>query len=448
MPNDADVVVIGAGVAGLSAAKDLSAGGRRVLVLEARDRVGGRVWTHRDLGHPVDLGASWIQGSEGNPLTALARSIGARNAPVDWDDLALFDHDGRRVSDRDAEEISADFDEVMDETLEEDPGSGDVSVGEALRRVSSRYELDEGDRRALAWCVATQEVESGADISAISLRTSQEGDDEPELEPDEGRLYTDEDGEEFEGGDLLWPDGYDAVPKALARGLDVRTSTVVEGISVEGDGVVVATRSGQFRARSAVVTLPVGVLQSGAVRFDPGLSRDKQRALAAMGMGVLNKVVLRFGEVFWPVERQFMGYMSGGHGEFPVMLDLSRYTGAPMLVAFTGGAPARQLEAETDDAVVARLCAVLGRITGRAVPRPLGAVVSRWGSDPFARGSYVFDAVGARGDEALVLSRPLGDRVFFAGDSTHPVHTGSVHGALLSGRREARRLLRAGVTGR
>jgi monoamine oxidase len=111
-------------------------------------------------------------------------------------------------------------------------------------------------------------------------------------------------------------------------------------------------------------------------------------------------------------------------------------------MAFTGGPFARGLESKSDEDIAKRLCEILSTITRREVPEPTGMVRGRWAGDPFAGGSYAFDAVGARGDEAIVLARPLGERVFFAGEATHPVHMGLVHGALLSGRREARRILR------
>jgi monoamine oxidase len=164
-----------------------------------------------------------------------------------------------------------------------------------------------------------------------------------------------------------------------------------------------------------------------------------------MGFGLVNRVVLRFPSVFWPRETQFLGYASQTHGEFPAALDASRFVPAPVLVAFISGAFARRNEALPDAQVVSALMRVLRTMFGANVPDPTGHLVTRWASDPFARGVYPFPRVGARGDDHEILARPVG-RLLFAGEATHPLHNGFVHGAYLTGLREAQRILRAETT--
>ena len=421
------VLVVGAGMAGLAAARRLADGGVDVTVLEARDRIGGRVWTHRGLGGPVDLGASWIHGVRGNPLTKLAGRLGVDTAATDYDDVVLHDADGSKVGTWRGWEIEAAYEELLSDV--ERIGESvpqDVSIGYAMARAMAGETLDAADRRAFEYVKQSLVVTSGADLDELSL------------------WYADAD-DGFGGGDRLFPGGYDQLVRGLAAGLDVRTGHAVARIEHGPRGVRVHTTKGGFAADAVLVTLPLGVLQAGSVRFAPALPAEKQGAAARLGMGVLNKVALRFPRVFWPEDREFLGYMSDRSGEYPQLLNLARHTGRPVLMAFTGGAFARALEARSDGQVASEVIRVLRRIYGAGVPEPESVAVTRWASDPFARGSYSHVRVGATGAEYEVLARPLsGGRLRFAGEATTRRWPATVHGAYLSGVREAERLLRLG----
>jgi monoamine oxidase len=438
----ADVIVIGAGMAGLAAARTLADAGVSVAVLEARDRIGGRAWTDRSLGVPVDLGAAWIHGVDGNPITELARAAGAATLATDWDDFTLFDHDGTRVSEGDLEAIDGAYEEVMG-SLKELALDSDISVAQGVERVLGKGSVGADERRGIQWAAAIDELTSAADFEETSLRlTFQDKDDEGD-EGDEGDgAWL---GAEIGGADALLSGGYDEVIRHVARGLDVRLGHVVSAVRHDRDGVRVESSAGTFSARYAVVTLPVGVLKAGAVRFEPELPAEKRRAIEDMGFGVVNRVALRFPSVFWSRGTQFFGYASRSHGEFPAVMDASRFVPAPVLVAFISGSFARRNESLPDAQVVSALMRVLRTMFGPDVPDPTGHLVTRWAADPFAGGAYPFARVGARGDDHAILARPVG-RLLFAGEATHPLHNGFVHGAYLTGLREARRILRAEAT--
>lgn len=421
-----DVIVVGAGMAGLAAAQELTAGGASVVVLEARSRIGGRVWTRRELGPPVDFGASWIHGHEGNPITALAAEIGAATKATSYDDVVLYDADGRPLTEAEATSIAAELGALMGEvealaaTLDED-----ISWQAAIEAILEGERLDPFEQRALSWALATQEVASAADLSSLSV-------------------FGTADGDGFGGGDKLFPGGYDQVPGALAEGLDIRLGTVVNRIEHGGARARVVTNDGVFEAGAVIVTLPLGVLKKGAVTFDPPLPAAKLGAISRLDMGVLNKVALAYPSAFWPTETHFLGYLSETHGEFPTALNWRRYGDASVLVAFTGGSFARALEGESDAAISGRLTEILRTIYGPSVPEPRGVLVSRWASDEFALGSYSHIPVGATGADYDVLAEPVGERLYFAGEATNRSHPATTHGAFLSGIREAERLLVGG----
>ncbi len=449
--NRATVIVIGAGMAGLSAARRLHDEGVSVVVLEARDRVGGRIWTDRSLGIPVDMGASWIQEVDENPIKELVDDWGVETMETDWDNIALYDHDGSNIDPDDVEAVQEQFEELM-ESLEDVETGQDISLDEALSRAAGADDLEDDEVRGLGWAASAYELESAADMKDMSLRLAIGDDEEDEEDEDEGWEGDDEAldvgddswlGEDIDGEYELVPGGYDQVPTKLAAGLDVRLQHVVERIQHGPEGVTVHTSRGAFSGDAAIVTLPVGVLQAGSVRFDPPLPAEKQRAIAGFGFGVLDKVAVRFPHIFWQRGTHFLGYASETRGEFPVILDASRYSDQPVLMAFTAGSFARKNESLPDEDVIARLMRVLRTMFGKDVPTPTAWRVARWASDPFARGVYTFDRVGARGDEYEALARPAGERLLFAGEATHPIHAGTVHGAYLSGQREAIRVLRA-----
>ncbi|MDP9034743.1 MAG: FAD-dependent oxidoreductase [Myxococcota bacterium] len=425
----ADCVVIGAGAAGLAAARRLAKAGARVIVLEARERIGGRVWTDRSWpGNPVDMGASWIHGVTRNPIARLARGIGARTLPTDYASLTLFDSDGRRFSRAEVLSMTRRMQKLRNALSTEQErriaaGAPDISVAEAIRAAGAYDGLTEAETRQLDRLVNTGiEHEYAADVSDLSL------------------FYYDED-EAFPGHDVILPNGYDVIVHRLAEGLDVRLGHVVRRVVTAPAGVSVETDRGTFRADRALVTLPVGVLKSGAVAFEPGLGARRADAVARFGSSVLNKVCLRFPTPFWAADdTHLLGYVARDRGQWGEDLNLYKYTERPVLVLFNAGAFGSAVESMTDTEIVAGAMTALRTMYGVAAVNPDAWLISRWGSDPFARGSYAHVVPGSSGADHDVLAE-RSDRLFFAGEATHRKYRGTVHGAYLSGLREAARML-------
>lgn len=423
--SSADVLVIGAGAAGLAAARTLHDAGRSVIVLEARQRLGGRVWTDRSWpGIPLDLGASWIHGATGNPLSALARRYGLQTMPTDFDNIVIFGPDGRPLSDAQADALDEQLEWLLEEAAELGESlDEDISLGAAFEQVLAGESLTPRARAALDYVINTTiEHEFAADVDELSLWWYDEG-------------------EVFGGDDLLFANGYDEIFTQLARNLDVRLGHIVRRIESNRRGLRILSDRGEFSAQQAVITLPLGVLKAGAVEFSPALLSTKQGAIERLGMGVLNKTYLRFPNAFWDEQPEFLDRISQRTGEWAEWLNLHYYTGQPVLMGFNAGSYGRKIEQMSDRQVQEAAMDALRTMYGRSIPNPDALLITRWGSDPFAFGSYSHIATGVTAEDCDILAAPVGDRLFFAGEHTNRTYPSTVHGALLSGRRAAAEIL-------
>ncbi|MDE0892479.1 MAG: NAD(P)/FAD-dependent oxidoreductase, partial [Planctomycetota bacterium] len=247
------------------------------------------------------------------------------------------------------------------------------------------------------------------------------------------------------GGPIAFPQGgYAQLVDYLAEGLDIRLNTPVTSINHLSNKVVIPTPQETLHADHVVVTVSLGVLKSGAIQFNPPLPIAKTDAIARLGMSGMEKVVVTFNNVFWSSVNDLY-FRSLTDGEFSYIKDMTSFTGTPTIVAFSGGDYAAQMHSQSDSQLVDRLVAVLGDLSGSAPPLPTGSHVTRWGTDPSFLGSYSYWAVGSSPADNVSLSLPEG-RVHFAGEATDQLYFGTVHGAMLSGMREAGRLLNTTVT--
>lgn len=420
------VIVVGAGMAGLGAAAELRRAGVETIVLEARDRIGGRVHTVDDLGAPVDLGAAWIHDSRGNPLTALARRERLATVPTDYERVALRRPGGAAVPGAEVE-AAAGAQERIDAALAaaaEDASPADP-LPPALARARAAARVPAGAGAPLDWLLGnTIPLDLAADVRELSV-----------LGYDEGETY---DG----GDDLLLRRGAGALVAALARGIDVRRATPVREVRRRDDGVTVVTASGErISGDGCVVTVPLGVLQAGAVRFSPPLPGDARRAIRRLGFGLLDKVILRYETPWWDAGVT-LGVVGAPVGETVSAFDLGPVTGWPILVAFTGAAYARRLERLGDAALVEAVTRRLADGFGPAAADPSGAMVTRWAADRWARGSYSFLRPGSSEDDRLALGTRAG-RLVLAGEHTSVDRPSTMDGALLAGRRAGREMARA-----
>lgn len=420
--------MVGAGAAGLAAARRLASQGFKVTILEGRQRTGGRIWTDRSLGIPVDLGASWIHGIRRNPISDLASDSSIRTVKTDFDAIKLYDAAGTPLTDDQLDDLEELFERIFEDLQEAKRSAGnDASMAGAVSSALARYDLSAAQRRGAEWVIASEiELEAAADLDELSLR------------------YWDED-DAFNGGDVLIPDGYAQIADRLAEGLEIKLGHIVSTVAYDDAGVVITTNRGTFRGERAIVTFPLGVLREGTVAFSPELPDRKLKAIQNLQMGTLNKIALRFGERFWPAEPHFLGYLDDNPHRAMNLLNLHPYIGEPALVAFTRGEYARSLEQLSTADVVDQVMADLRGMFG-SIGDPTSATFTKWHDDPFARGSYSHVPPGGSIADYEELAQPVADRLFFAGEATTRRYPGTVHGALLSGEREADRIAERAVS--
>lgn len=424
-----DTIVVGAGVAGLSAARLLARTGRRVVVLEARDRVGGRVHTDRSGGEATDRGASWIHGVTGSPVAEAAEAFGMRTAEftvggyqVDSRPIAYYGPDGERLSDAEARSFAADVHAVDAALLDTIAGSApDASYRDVTEAALAATGWDpDRVQRVREYLEHRSEEQYGAwieDLAAHGL-----------------------DDDSIDGDEVVFPDGYDRLPARLAEGLDIRLDTVVTRIEWDSHGVTATTAGGALRAATAIVTVPVGVLHSDGFVIEPPLPDPVAGALGRLRMNAFEKIFLRFDEKFWDdgvyVVRQQGPESRWWHSWY----DLTALHGTPTLLTFAAGPAAIETRGWDERRLVDDVMAQLRRLYGDAVPDPIRVDVTAWQDDPFARGSYAYMTVGSTTDDHDDLATPIGGVLHLAGEATWTDDPATVPAAMLSGHRAAERV--------
>ena len=440
------VLVIGAGFAGLSAARALRQSGWQVTVLEARERSGGRVHSERSgSGQVFDLGPSWLHAGPENPLKAVAAAANIATRVSDYGNLRFAVRQGNTAQLVPRSEVLR-FAQLFSGQMESSglwtvisslaadagrSGARQLSVADVFNAAITRIEAARGpvDHSLVTlqrWILESNLAAPLEEVGFAALL------DETDTHGDNTLLPAD---------DRFVLGGMDQLTNLLALDLDIRLGDPVRRIEWRAGQVRVETLQHSHAADALIVTIPVGLLAKGAIAFAPALPAEKISVAKRLPMGLLNKAYVRFAEPFWDTSVDFLTTYADPPPLYYAWLNLHRYGGHPALLGFTSGTRARDIERMSDDLVRAAIFARLRASRPGGLPEPLELRVSRWGADPWAGGAYSFLGIGATANDRVTLGEPVANTLFFAGEATHRDDPASVHGAWWSGLRAARELL-------
>lgn len=250
----------------------------------------------------------------------------------------------------------------------------------------------------------------------------------------------------LDGGDSIIAKGYVTLVNLLkgaieAKGGKILLSQPVTAISYDDKGVTVTTTKGSFTGKFAVITIPVGVLQAGKVKFSPPLPAAKQGAISRLGMGTLNKVIMAFPDSLQLPSTNWFSRIPTptDQGRFTEFFSLNKAAGRPVVVGFNAGDAALYPSSLTDEALVAQAVSILRSMFGKEeIPNPTKTWVTRWHADPWSLGSYSVVAPGANGSERKLLRSSVSKKLYWAGEATHSKYPSTVQGAYLSGEEAAK----------
>jgi monoamine oxidase len=404
---DFDVIVIGAGAAGVAAARRLQSAGRSVRLVEARSRVGGRAFTiHDETGLPIELGCGWLHSADENELAGLVPTVGLTldKTPPSW--RTQLRNIGFPPADQyDWHATLARFFDRL-EAAESEPDQPAARL------------LEPGNRwNPLLNAVST--YMNGVELDGLSVH-------------DFGHYHD-------SGMNWRVAEGYGTLIARLAAGLDVALDCPATAIDHVGKSVRIETPRGTLRAHAAIITVPTDVLAAGVPRLDPALP-DKIEAAAALPLGLADKLFLRLddAEEFPPDSHLYGRIDSARMGSYHL-----RPFGRPLIEVYFGGALARDLEAEGLAGFAAFATDELAALLGGDMRRRLHPIaVSAWARDPNARGSYSHARPGQAGARR-VLAAPAGP-LYFAGEASSPDVFSTAHGAWRSGITAAEAFLSSG----
>ncbi|OVA13905.1 Amine oxidase [Macleaya cordata] len=434
------VIIVGSGLAGLAAARQLLSFGFKVVVLEGRKRPGGRVYTEK-MGQKgkfaaVDLGGSVITGVHANPLGVLSRQLSIPLHKV-RDKCPLYKSDGAPIDAAIDSKVEVIFNKLLDKATESRKIMGgsanDISLGSALETFRQLYSVIQSteERQLLDWHLANLEYANAGCLSDLSL------------------AYWDQDDPYEMGGDHCFLAGGNWILiKALCEKVPIYYGKTVHSIKYGNAGVEVFSGDQVFRADMVLCTVPLGVLKKRTIRFEPELPKRKLDAIDRLGFGLLNKVAMVFPHVFWGEDLDTFGYLNRDthrRGEFFLFYSYHTVSGGPVLIALVAGEAAYTFESTDPAIILHRVLSILRGIfnpKGIDVPNPIQAICTKWGSDPLCHGSYSHVRVGSSGSDYDILAESVG-RLFFAGEATNRQYPATMHGAFLSGVREASRIMRA-----
>jgi monoamine oxidase len=415
--NGKKVIIIGAGISGLGAAKKLKEKGFNVTVLEAQDKVGGRLRTNRTLGIGFDEGASWIHGINGNPITILAQQAGMNTfETIDDQADACYDIGGILRNSTSYDNAETELYSILN-TLK---NSG--STTQSFESIFNNLYPTKAADRLWRFLLSTYVTFDTGDLNNLS-----------------SILYNE--GEEYGGTEKIATNGYDTIANYLANGFNTQLNQRVSKVDYSSTQIKVTHNGNVTEADYVLVTVPLGVLKANSIQFIPSLPSAKQNAIEKVGMNCVNKFLLTWDTAFWD-DNQYISYTPEIKDKFNYFVNVKKFhPSVNALMTFAYADYARQTEMMTDAQIIDEIMFHLKDIYGNSIPNPTNLLRTKWQINENSFGAYSYTAVGTEMQHFDDLAEEVNDKLFFAGEHTEVDYFSTVHGAYLSGIREADKII-------
>jgi len=416
-PKDKTIIIVGAGISGLAAAKKLKEKGFNVIVLESQDKVGGRLRANRSLGIAFDEGASWIHGINGNPITSLAQQAGMETfETVDDQSKKSYDIGGVLRSAATYQNAEDELYNILDTMM----NSG--SATQSFETIFNNLYPTKANDRLWKFLLSTYVTFDTGDLNNLS-----------------SLLYNE--GEEYNGVEKIATNGYDTIANYLANGLTVQLNQRVSKIDYTNTKIQVTHNSTISEADYVIVTVPLGLLKANKIQFVPSLPTSKQNAIQKIGMNCVNKFLLTWNTSFWD-DVQYISYTPATKDKFNYFVNVKKFhPTVNALMTFAYADYARQTELMTDAQITNEIMAHLKDIYGNSIPNPTNILRTKWQSNENSYGAYSYTVVGTEMQHFEDLAEEINDKLFFAGEHTEVDYFSTAHGAYISGIREADKII-------
>ncbi len=434
MQNNSDInlpiLIVGAGIAGIACAKKLQEKGEKVIVLEAKPRIGGRINSKKIDSDIFDLGASWIHGIDDNPIWAITQENDIETTIFNYDNLQFFHENGQLFSDKEVEEFEFYIDKIeklLNQTQK-------VSALDAIKEIifSLPYLGNTFSENYLKKLLLSFFERIANDPFATNLDQLSSN-------------YQNYEGY-FQGNEVVFPKGYYQVVENISKNIEIKLNIDIKKITYQNDCVqLIDSDDNVYIGSRVVVTVPLGILKKNHIEFHPPISSDYIDSIQALGFGSFNKV---FFELKQPLlfrlkssGEKISDFYWNDTDCFNI-LDLSQIYQKPTYLMLFGGDKSNFIDNSTDREVSDFVFSSLQKQFAGIPDKPEKIIVTRWGADPYSYGSFSFPSLNHTDNLVKVLHKPIRQLIFFAGEHCSLKYAGTVHGAYLSGCEVAEKILK------
>ena len=415
-----NVIVIGAGISGLAAASTLKQQGANVIILEAKNYIGGRIKTNRSLGSPFEYGAGWIHGpSKENPIRNLADRSKSSLFVTDDDSCELLNLSGNDINEKVWDEIEEIWEEIIYDEIDSDT---EGSILDAINEYDSNIWSDPNIRWVFS---AWTEFDYGGPVHEISAGLIKEMSG-------------------FPTADVIFKDGYDKIINLLAKNLQIQTDTIVKSVNYSStNNITVSTTSKNYECDYVICSVPLGVLKFNSIEFNPALPEYKQDSIENVGFGTVTKLALKFTDQFWDSDVQYYYTVAKETGRWPVWMNYRTFSKERILMGLSMGEYAKKADLMSTEELIEDGLKVLKNVWEDDVGEVQNVLRTSWLNDPFTKGAYSFPRVDNSEEDFENLAEPIDNKLFFCGEHTDLEYLATTHGALFTGIRAAKEVIKA-----